>query len=261
MNIPRTRSPNYPAIDLESAVELATKFERLAKRHPFPVSAAVEKAWEMKPGSSRGLQLVAALKQFGLIADEGTGETRKIKLTDSGARVVANVQNKNEILKELALLPKVHSDIWKQFEGSIPPDETLRHYLSFDYSPPFNGDSIDGFLKQFRGTISFSGLDLIDDYCQNTSLGNDLQNTVSDKPLIYEQVDSPIEKNRSTRKGKDNMRQEIFTLDEGDVIFEWPEKLSQESYEDLESWLSIVLRKAKRAIEVKSSDIKILDDE
>ncbi|WP_019867865.1 hypothetical protein [Methylovulum miyakonense] len=261
MNAPRTRSPNYPAIDLGAAVDLATKFEKLAKRHPYPVSAAVEKAWEMKPGSSRGLQMVAALKQFGLITDEGSGDARKIKLTDSGARIIANVPNKSEILKELALQPKVHFDIWEANNGSIPPDETLRHYLSFDYSPPFNSDSIDGFLKQFRGTLSFSGLDLIGEPYKNVSLGNELHNTVNDKSLTSGQVDSPIENNRSTKKGKPNMRQEIFTLDEGDAIFEWPEKLSQESYDDLESWLEIVLRKAKRAIEIKSNASEISDDE
>jgi hypothetical protein len=252
MSTPRTRSPNYPVIDLEVAIDLATKFEKIARRHPYPVLAAIEKAWEMKPGSSRGLQLVGALKQFGIITDEGAGEMRKIKLTDAGARVIANVSNKKEILRELALMPKVHVDLWNHYDGnSLPPDETLTHYLQFDYQPPFNPDSIDSFLKQFRKTIEFSGLDSIEDNYENTILSNNLCSSVQEKELNDDPIDNSVGKNRSIRKIKVGMRQEIFTLDEGDVVFEWPEKLSQESYEDLESWIAIVLRKAKRAIDVK----------
>jgi len=41
-------------------------------------------------------------------------------------------------------------------------------------------------------------------------------------------------------------RQEVFALYEGDVVVSCPEKLSPESYADLEAYLEIFLRKAKR---------------
>lgn len=47
---------------------------------------------------------------------------------------------------------------------------------------------------------------------------------------------------------KPGMREDVFTLDEGDVIFQWPENLSKESFEDLEGWMQIQLRKIKRRV-------------
>lgn len=43
-----------------------------------------------------------------------------------------------------------------------------------------------------------------------------------------------------------SMRREIFALDEGDVILTFPDNLSADSYEDLEAYLQLFLRKARR---------------
>ena len=44
-------------------------------------------------------------------------------------------------------------------------------------------------------------------------------------------------------------RQDVFSLDEGQVILQWPAQLSAESYEDFESWIQLQLRKIKRSIQ------------
>lgn len=44
------------------------------------------------------------------------------------------------------------------------------------------------------------------------------------------------------------IRRDIFTLDEGEVIITWPSELSKESFDDLEGWMEIQLRKIKRHI-------------
>lgn len=43
-------------------------------------------------------------------------------------------------------------------------------------------------------------------------------------------------------------RQDVFSLDEGSVVLQWPEKMSQDSYDDFEAWMQIQLRKIKRSI-------------
>ena len=43
------------------------------------------------------------------------------------------------------------------------------------------------------------------------------------------------------------IRQDVFTLDEGDAVFQWPKELSSASYQDLKDWLGLVLRKAARS--------------
>jgi hypothetical protein len=45
------------------------------------------------------------------------------------------------------------------------------------------------------------------------------------------------------------MKQDTFTLDEGQVILQWPSQMSAESYEYFKDWLDLITRKAKRASE------------
>ena len=53
---------------------------------------------------------------------------------------------------------------------------------------------------------------------------------------------------------KPGTRQEVFALDEGDVTLTFPEGLSPESYSDLESYLGLFLKKAKRRASKKDED-------
>jgi len=59
-------------------------------------------------------------------------------------------------------------------------------------------------------------------------------------------------------KPEQEMRMDIFTLEEGDANLTWPAELSKESYDDLKEWLSLIDRKMKRAVkarEIKPGDI------
>lgn len=47
------------------------------------------------------------------------------------------------------------------------------------------------------------------------------------------------------------VRREVFALDEGDLVISYPEELSLASYEDLQTYLELFLRKAKRRAEAK----------
>lgn len=55
---------------------------------------------------------------------------------------------------------------------------------------------------------------------------------------------------------KPGMRNDVFTLDEGEVIIQWPDHMSPESYEDFESWLNLIAKKAKRVVRQQESDNK-----
>lgn len=52
------------------------------------------------------------------------------------------------------------------------------------------------------------------------------------------------------------MKEDVFSLREGDVTLQWPETLSAESYQDLEDWTKLLLRKIKRAVDAPSRTIK-----
>ena len=77
----RVRSPAYPAFDLKTAIDKAQAIYKHEKRAAAPVSV-VTKHCGLDIKSSGGLRLIAALKQFALAVEHGSGEDRKIQLSD-----------------------------------------------------------------------------------------------------------------------------------------------------------------------------------
>lgn len=44
------------------------------------------------------------------------------------------------------------------------------------------------------------------------------------------------------------VKQDTFSLDEGQVMLQFPEKMSTASYEDFKDWIELQLRRIKRSI-------------
>lgn len=85
-----------------------------------------------------------------------------------------------------------------------------------------------------------------------TPVANSLPPTV-ERPLLTAMMD------RARKLDAPNLRQEIFALEEGDVTLTFPDGLSLESYADLESYISIFLRKAKRRAELSAASATATD--
>ena len=50
------------------------------------------------------------------------------------------------------------------------------------------------------------------------------------------------------------IKEDVFNLEEGSVVVQYPERLTQESFDDFESYLQLVIRKAKRSIVADSAE-------
>ncbi len=50
------------------------------------------------------------------------------------------------------------------------------------------------------------------------------------------------------------MNQNTLQLDEGNVILQYPARISPESYEDLKDWLDLVARRVRRAVSDPDDD-------
>ena len=158
--VKRNRSPNYPVVSLKSALDYLEKLYKYANgQHAVPLMAVCEDAWEMKRTSAYGKQVVAALKAFGLVADEGTGDTRKIGVTDDGAKIRGQHSDRPALLRKAALSPKIHSELWSEFskDGKLPPASSMRQYLTLDRDGNrFNESSVDDFIAEFQETVEFA---------------------------------------------------------------------------------------------------------
>lgn len=239
----RIRSPSYPYIDLGTAIARTQQLYNFAKKTPVLLSAVL-KEWGYSGSSANGMKVIAALKSFGLIRDIGKGKDRKVVISDFSYRLLhypPDSPEKEAAIKEAALKPPMYSFCWREWGAveEMPGFEAIKSHLVLEKK--FNPDAVSGFLSDYKKTIQFAKLgqsDTIESEDGEESIDPNLQNIAEKKGII----------NINPPPKRPGMNQDTFTLDEGQVVIQWPKNLSPESFEDFESWLQLVLRKTKRSL-------------
>lgn len=155
----KDRSPNYPAIGLRKALECAQKlFESDKRQFVLVPRAAVIFGFSAK--SSGALLSISAMKKYGLLSEEGTGDTRKVKLTDAAISLLnPSFPNRNELLRQAALKPGIHAEIWAKVSDGAS-DGTIRDFLV--YEKRFIDQAADTLIEQFNDTMEFAKLRSLD---------------------------------------------------------------------------------------------------
>ena len=160
LNKTRTRSPAYPYVNLESAIQRAKVFYQKEGRNAAPL-AVTSKHWGYEVKSSSCAQTAAALIAFGLMEDESKGDSRRLRLTQNALTILletwSDAGEKADLIKRVALAPRIHQLIWGKWGAGIS-DENLRHELIVDWEPRFNENSVDRFIKEYRDTIAYANL-------------------------------------------------------------------------------------------------------
>ncbi len=244
------RSPNYPAIGLEKALEKTATIHEHGKLHFIPVSAA-RQMWNYKMAA--GDQTVAALKAFGLIEVTGERENRRLRVTDSARKILGGYPDQDALLKEAAIKPELHGELWSKYRGDLPADSIIRSYLVFERK--FNEDSVDNFIAQFRSTIAFAKLDLSDntsDEVKNEAqwkgVDTDTPALPSGKGLLAKQ---PTHKRESNVLGEDEteLKFNISQNSKARIIFSG--RVTQEAIELLAELLNLQKRTFPKEADLK----------
>lgn len=156
---PRTRSPAYPSLNLKNALEKAKIVWEHEKRNPSPIEALAAD-WGLNVKSSATLLAVSSLKKFGLLEELDGTKDRLLKLSTVALNIILNEQEdsveRTSLLKQCALTPKIHADLWSQYGGELPSDASLKRHLIVDRA--FNPAAVDGLIRQFKETIAFAKL-------------------------------------------------------------------------------------------------------
>lgn len=235
------RGPAYPYIDLETAVGLSRKVFEYTKRSSAPVDSVIKEAWGYSPTSSSGVKVYAAMKYYGLV--EANENQKTLKLTDRGYRIVVDESSSDEwivAVQEAALSPRWYKFCWETWGAEMPL--SMKRSLIFEHG--FVDSTVEGFLKDYKKTIEFSGLASEGPKSQSPSPNSETFGA-SKNESGPPNTDLPVTVAKPPRGT--NVRQEIFSLPEGTVSVEWPGDLSHESFEDLSDWLDILKRKISRA--------------
>jgi hypothetical protein len=252
----KSRSPSYPAIGLKEAIARVGMV--YAKDHLNQVpKAVIAEHMGYKGLSGASLPILAALNQYGLL--EGRGDETQVSQRalniivhepgSSSARLMA--------MREAAFLPDVFSELVDRFRGGNPSDAAIRaHLLSARFIPA----AADTVVRSYRETNG-----LLEAEEEAYKRANPIQ---AEMVEMDARIDEAVERGEYPFLGKAPLsrtkpasvppndaanepvrvgtRREVFALTEGDVVLSFPSNLSHESYADLESYLQIFLRRAKR---------------
>lgn len=258
----RMRSPAYPFINLGTAIRRAREFYDKEQRNAASLRIAA-KHWGYEAKSSGGLQTAAAMLSFGLMEDEGTGEKRTIKLSKNALKIILDGRpdstERAHLIKQAALTPKIHAQLWKRWGVGLPSPENLRHTLMFDWETPFNENTVDTFIKEYKDTIAFAKLS------ESDSLGAEVKDSgetdaytaqIASGPTDAKPTVDPDPLMRVPPPRKTPMQEFVVPLSDGSrAVFQWPTVLTQDDVADLKDSLKILERKITRS----SSDSSKID--
>lgn len=156
----RQRSPSYPGVDLETALERAAVLRTKEGRNFAAVNAVVQH-WGYGIKSSTGYIVLAALKKFGLLEEQGSGDARRVRLTNLAQKILLDDRQDSpdrlRLIQEAALTPPIHAELWQEFDGSMPSDTNLRYNLRMQRG--FSDAAVGEFIDEFRSTIAFAKLE------------------------------------------------------------------------------------------------------
>lgn len=153
------RSPGYPSVALEAALEKAKAQYFAEGKYPAPLSSAF-KAWGYSQKSSGGREVRASLRYFGLITVDGDGDHAKVKLTEDAIRVITDkredLTEKNALIRRLALNPSSHKKLWTKYPDGIKSDASAAHYLQWEEG--YNESAAEALIAEFKETAAFARL-------------------------------------------------------------------------------------------------------
>ena len=152
----RTRSPNYPAVNLENAVERAKRLYEADGRAGAPRDAALRHIG-FASAHGQAMTVLSALMKFGLIEDRGN----RIVPTDLAVDIIefpTGHERHDVAVREAALRPAIYRELVEQHAAvaRLPSDQSLKPELIADKK--FNPKVVEGFIDDFRRSLEFAGL-------------------------------------------------------------------------------------------------------
>jgi hypothetical protein len=170
----RLRSPNFPGLSLEEAVESAREiFDK--SRHAEIPREVVAKDLGYSGLTGRSIIILGALNQFGLVENTSKGN---MKVSQLAADILHGYPESTrlEALYKAGREPNLFRAIFEKFDNHIPSDNAVRSFL---IQSGFTNDGAEKALKTFtetnrflevKGACQTDGDETFDN--QNTGAGN-----------------------------------------------------------------------------------------
>lgn len=143
----RTRSPNYPAIGLQQAIDAARALWDKEQRTPVAPDVAA-KAWGYKSLSGPARTRLASLKQYGLVDEDRHG----VRVSDLAMRILhepVDSPERRQALLEAGRNPDSFRELFETHPNAS--DDALKAYLLTRRK--FTEEGTKQFIRAFRETL------------------------------------------------------------------------------------------------------------
>ena len=152
----RERSPGYPAINLEQALEAVSTIYKATKGHPVP-SAQVHRTLGYSPNAGPAKKTVASIMQFGLLEAEGRGDQRRLSLSERALRIERDKSGESperlSAILQAAEQPPIYQAITEKYGTDLPGSDVMETELKLEHS--FTDGAAPVVVKRFRETLDF----------------------------------------------------------------------------------------------------------
>ncbi|MBC7670155.1 MAG: hypothetical protein H7236_17280, partial [Gemmatimonadaceae bacterium] len=165
IDIAKQRSPTYPYISLDLAIERAAKLYEQVRDTAQP-REVMAKAYGKPATSSATIQTFATLAQYGLLEAVVINGQRRLRVTPL-ARSINNQNAPYEVVatgrKEAALKPVIFRELWEKYGSTVGlNDSVILYYLTVDreseHGAAFTERAAQEVLRIYRATLSYAGL-------------------------------------------------------------------------------------------------------
>lgn len=202
------RSPAYPFIAIDKALERAQQLYNAESRYATPLTSAYE-AWGFGAKSSGARQTAATLGYYGLVEVATEGDVRCIKISDLAFHILGDKRDdqseRDALVRQAALNPTIHKHLVDQYPDGLPSDTNVRHHLIFGKG--FNESAAEDVISVFKATDSVVGF-FGPQSTLDKSTRKDSQREMSGEPIAISKGD----KVQWTNAGVDMFKQPATVL-------------------------------------------------
>lgn len=165
VDVPQQRSPAFPYIALDAALERAKTIYERVRDHAQP-REVLAKAYGKPATSSATIQTFATLGQYGLLENVVTPTGRRMRVTRLAQDIInphAPAAKIAQGLKVAALHPTVFRELYEKFGTATIDDSVPLYYLTnerlHEHGLAFSDKGAKDVLRVYRATLAFAGIE------------------------------------------------------------------------------------------------------
>lgn len=235
------RSPNYPHLNLEDAIQRARTIWEIEDRNEVNQKVVAEHlGYSGLTGSAN--VTISAMRKFGLL--EGKGDALRIS-TDALILLEGSKDHPEyrETVERAAFSPNLFAELRNEYSGR-PSEKNLSFQLLRK-----------GFTKSAASKAAKTYLETLDFVAEvNTGYTEPSNEDSTDKTTTRQAVRAvhtnlvagPARLHASS--GGSGMKQDVYPLSTGDVVLQWPTEMSSDDLDEFKDWLTLVTKKVTRTV-------------